>query len=129
MTETTLTVRTERSIDIVDITGQVEGAISMDYTGAVVLTTMHTTAALLINEAESRLLDDIETMLTSVIGDGPYEHDQIDDNAAAHLRASLLDASVVIPVDGGSLSLGTWQAVLLVDCDGPRTRTLRVTPL
>ncbi len=129
MTETTLTVRTERSIDIVDITGQVEGAISMGYTGAVVLTTMHTTAALLINEAESRLLDDIETMLTSVISDGPYEHDQIDDNAAAHLRASLLDASVVIPVDDGSLSLGTWQAVLLVDCDGPRTRTIRVTPL
>lgn len=58
-------------------------------------------------------------------GEG-YGHDEIDDNADAHLRAMLLGESVSVPVVDGDLALGTWQSVLVVDCDGPRTRSIEV---
>ncbi|WP_435101340.1 secondary thiamine-phosphate synthase enzyme YjbQ [Halarchaeum sp. P4] len=59
--------------------------------------------------------------------DEQYAHDRIDDNADAHLRAMLLGESVSVPVSDGELDLGTWQSVLFVECDGPRTRSVTVT--
>ncbi len=56
----------------------------------------------------------------------PSFHDALDGNADAHLRALLLGHGVVLPVAEGELDLGTWQSVLLVECDGPRTRTVAV---
>jgi len=53
--------------------------------------------------------------------------DALDGNADSHLRALLLDESVSVPVSDGALALGTWQSVLLLDCDGPRTRSVTVT--
>ena len=55
------------------------------------------------------------------------EHDALDGNADAHLRSSLLGRSVSIPIRDGALALGTWQSVLLIECDGPRERSLSVT--
>lgn len=50
----------------------------------------------------------------------------LDDNADSHLRAALIGPSVTVPATGGSPDLGRWQSVLLVECDGPRTRTVEV---
>ena len=58
--------------------------------------------------------------------DERWQHDQIDDNADAHVRALLVGPEVTVPVDEGSLDMGTWQSVLLVECDGPRRRTVEV---
>ena len=62
-----------------------------------------------------------------VPADEDYEHDAIDDNAVAHLQATVLGESVTIPVVEGELDLGSWQSVLFVECDGPRTRRVSVT--
>lgn len=121
-----ITVSTDDRLSVSDVTDRVAEAVPEDATGTVTVFVEHTTAGVTVNEAESRLLADFETVLTEMVDDEGWAHDRIDDNADAHLRAMLVGPSVTVPVEDGSLALGTWQSVLLVECDGPRTRTLRV---
>jgi secondary thiamine-phosphate synthase enzyme len=58
-----------------------------------------------------------------------YRHNDIDNNATAHIKASLLGNAVVVPFENGKLQLGTWQRVLFVEFDGPRTRRVIVKEL
>lgn len=122
-------VSTSDRTELVDVTAEVAAAVPDGAeSGLCHVFVPHTTAGVIVNEAETRLLSDIDRMLDTVVPrDEQYEHDQIDDNAAAHLRATLLGESVSVPVEGGDLALGTWQSVLFVECDGPRTRSLRVS--
>jgi len=122
----TFDVRTDRKLSVTDITADVEKKVPQSYTGTVTVFVEHTTAAVTINESESRLRADFETMLSALIDDDGWQHDQLDGNADSHLRAFLLGPSETIPVTDGTLSLGRWQSVLFVDCDGPRTRTVTV---
>lgn len=117
---------TERTA-VLDVTDRVNGALPSDAAGTCTVFVRHTTAGVVVNEAESRLLSDVASFLDDVVPDGGWEHDRIDDNADSHLRALLLGPSVTLPVSDGRLDLGTWQSVLLVECDGPRTRTVGVT--
>ena len=121
-----LEVRTERRLDVVDVTDRVEDTLPGDADGTCTVFVRHTTAGVVVNEAESRLLGDVESFLGDLVPDDGWEHDRIDDNADSHLRALLLGPGETLPVSGGDLDLGTWQSVLLVECDGPRTRTLDV---
>ncbi|MFD1568517.1 secondary thiamine-phosphate synthase enzyme YjbQ [Halolamina litorea] len=122
-----LQVETAARTDIVDVTADVAEAVPSGVDGVCTVFVPHTTAGVVVNENESRLLADLESALERLVprGEG-YDHDAIDDNADAHLRATLLGESVSIPVVDGSLALGTWQSVLFVECDGPRTRSLEV---
>lgn len=122
----TITVSTEERLTVVDVTDRVADAVPNGATGVVTITVEHTTAAVTVNEAEPRLLGDIETALTDLVPNEGWAHDELDGNADAHIRAMLVGPSETVPVEDGSLVLGTWQSVLLVECDGPRTRTLRV---
>lgn len=124
-----LTVRTTDRVDVVDVTSEVESAIPADTeTGLCHVYVPHTTAGIVVNEPEDRLLDDVESFLATLVPqEAGYGHDAIDDNADAHLRSLLLGESVTVPIQDGTLALGTWQAILLVDGDGPRTRRLTVT--
>jgi len=124
-----LQVATGDRFDIVDITDEVAAAIPDDFdAGLCTVFVQHTTAGVVVNEHEHRLLSDIEAALTDLVSrTGGYEHDTVDDNADAHLRTLLLDESVSVPVRNGALALGTWQSVLLVECDGPQTRSVTVT--
>lgn len=119
-------VRTEGRLDAVDVTGRVESALPGDAEGTCTVFVRHTTAGVAVNEAESRLLGDVESFLDDLVPEGGWDHDRIDDNADAHLRALLLGPGETLPVSGGELDLGTWQSVLLVECDGPQTRTVDI---
>lgn len=123
---TRFAVETGRATHAVDITDRITAAIPADVDGTVAVVVRHTTAGVTVNEAEERLLADIESFLEGVVEDSGWGHDQLDGNADAHLRAMLVGSSVTLPVADGSLDLGTWQSVLLVECDGPRTRTIEV---
>jgi hypothetical protein len=57
---------------------------------------------------------------------GIWEHDKVDDNGAAHLKAMILGPSETVPIRGGRLLLGTWQGIALVGCDGSREREIVV---
>ncbi|WP_436934760.1 secondary thiamine-phosphate synthase enzyme YjbQ [Halovenus marina] len=123
-----LTVSTESKLTVVDITDAVERALPADTTGTVTVFSQHTTAAITVNEAESNLLADFEDALADLIPDSGWQHDRLDGNADSHVRSLLLGPEVTIPVEDGNLQLGTWQSILLVECDGPRTRTVVVAP-
>jgi secondary thiamine-phosphate synthase enzyme len=123
-----LTVPTGDHTDVVDITDRVESALPEDAEGVWTVFVEHTTAGVRLNEAEPRLLSDIETFVDDLAPDAGWEHDRLDGNADSHLRALLLGSDVSVPVAGGELDLGTWQSVLLIECDGPRERTVRLLP-
>lgn len=119
-------VDTDRRLDVVDVTDRVDDTIPPDHGGTCTVFVRHTTAAVVVTEAEPRLIEDLRTFLADAVADEGWRHDALDGNADAHLRASLLGPSVTLPVADGALDLGRWQSVLLVDCDGPRTRTVAV---
>ena len=123
-----VSVETTSRVSVDDVTAAVRERIPTDFdTGLCTVFVRHTTAGITVNEAEERLLDDLENALADLVPtDDGYRHDQIDDNADSHLRSMLLGSSVTIPVTDGRLDLGTWQSILLVEADGPRTRTLSV---
>jgi secondary thiamine-phosphate synthase enzyme len=120
-------VSTDARLDVVDVTDRVADAVPADADkGTLTVFVEHTTAGVVVNEAEPGLLDDVRTFLDDLVPDEGWAHDRIDDNADAHLRALLLGPSATVPVVDGSPALGRWQSVLFVDCDGPRERTVQV---
>ncbi|MFA4662255.1 secondary thiamine-phosphate synthase enzyme YjbQ [Pyrococcus kukulkanii] len=122
-------ITTSKEVEIIDITEKVREIVRKSGVedGIVVVFTRHTTAGIIINENESGLISDLEKTLEKLIPKGAgYSHDRIDNNAHSHLRAIILGSSVVIPVENGRLALGTWQSVLFVELDGPRTREIYV---
>ena len=128
----TLTVRTGRSAEVVDVTDQVEGVVRASgvQEGVAVVQTPHTTTAVVVNEGEGQLVADLLDWSAKMVPQGAgYRHDGTDGNAHAHLRGMMLGASATIPVSGGRLALGTWQSVLFLEMDGPRNRRLNVQVL
>jgi secondary thiamine-phosphate synthase enzyme len=126
-------LRTERRTQLVDITGEVRDAVSGRDGAAVVVYVPHTTAGVTINEhADPAVARDHEAALERIVEDGwPWQHVELgDENAPTHVRASLLGASVVVPLrEDGSLALGTWQGIFFCEFDGPRERSVYVTVL
>ena len=94
--------------------------------GVVTLFVPHTTAAVTIQEnADPPLKQDITRALAQVFPRaGNYGH--CEDNAAAHMKAVLVGASVQVPFAAGKLRLGTWQGIYLCEFDGPRRRQVVV---
>jgi secondary thiamine-phosphate synthase enzyme len=121
-------VKTSEKIELKDITGHVQSIVN-DFKikqGIAFVYTLHTTATLIINEAERGLLNDIKKWVQAAFSRTDYDHDKIDTNAAAHIAASFAKNAVTIPVDDGKLTLGTWQRILHLELDGPRTRSVIV---
>ncbi len=119
---------TRGEIDLVDITHEVEKAVEESgvKNGQVVVFVPGATGAVVTIEHESGLLEDFKSALKELIPKGKgYLHDRIDDNAHSHLRASLLGASMVLPVVEGRLVRGVWQQIFFVELDvRPRHRRL-----
>ncbi len=96
----------------------------------------HTTTALIVNENEPRLLEDLRRFLMRLAPPGVgYLHDDIElrdcppdepRNAHSHLVAMLLNSTETIAIGQGKLILGSWQSLLLVELDGPRERSIHV---
>lgn len=121
-------VKTRQRAEIIDITAEVEKKLEGD--GVALIFTPHTTASIILNEAESRLLEDIIVTLEKIVpSNARYKHNEIDNNADAHIKASLLGNSVFLPFKDGKLQIGTWQRVLFVEFDGPRMRKVYVKVL
>ncbi len=116
---------TERIMDLVHRLNVREGMISV--------WSMHTTCAVLINESQTALREDMTRFLEELVEkDAAWKHndpaysDCSRRNADSHLRAMLLGHSLAIQVSGGEAVLGQWQRILVAELDGPRERQLRV---
>lgn len=121
-------ISTSERLEVRDVTADVEAALPTDDAGTCTICCRHTTAAVVVNEADPPLLADIEQFLADIVPDAGWAHDDRDGNADSHLRAMLLGPTVTVPYRDGRLDLGTWQSLLFVECDGPRTRQLTVHP-
>jgi len=125
-----LSVSTSGTYEVVDITRQVAAVVAESELdeGLCSVYVPHATAAIVINEnADPNIGDDLLAALDKTIPEGIWRHDRIDGNGAAHIKAAILGPGETIPVDHGQLVLGTWQAIMLVDLDGPRHRRVVVT--
>ncbi|HSB69497.1 MAG TPA: secondary thiamine-phosphate synthase enzyme YjbQ [Candidatus Methylomirabilis sp.] len=123
------TVRTKARQEMVDLTTRVSELVKAAGVrdGLCLIYVPHATAAVVINEnADPNVCADILDALARLIPEGRWRHDRIDNNAAAHIKATILGPSEAVPVRGGRLALGTWQSVMLVELDGPRDRTVIV---
>lgn len=124
----TLIVKTDRRTQLVDVTAQVQKAVTASgvASGVCYLYVPHTTAAITINEsADPEVARDVESTLDRLIPTtGPYRHGE--GNSDSHLKAVLVGASQIVPVEGGKLVLGRWQGVFFCEFDGPRERRVQV---
>jgi secondary thiamine-phosphate synthase enzyme len=122
-------VKTRKAHEVVDITRQVAEVVGRARVAEGICTVFvrHATAAIIINEnADPGFRQDVITALDRLFPQGIWEHDKVDDNGAAHLKAAILGPSEAVPVKDGRLLLGTWQGIALVECDGPREREIVV---
>ena len=124
----TLSVRTNRRTEMVDITGQIQELVRLSGVeeGVCHIFQAHTTAGLTINEnADPSVQADILMVLNRIISEKEaYRH--LEGNSPAHIKASLMGAQLTVLVSNGSLVLGTWQGVFLCEFDGPRTRKVHL---
>ena len=124
-----LTIRTRKTQEMLDITSQVAEMVRRSgvTNGLCLVYVPHATAAIVINEnADPNVCQDILDALGRVVPEGVWRHDRVDNNAAAHIKATILGPSQAVPVRESGLRLGTWQSVMLVELDGPRDRTVIV---
>ena len=124
-----ITLRTRKTQEMNDITQHVADEVRRTGVkdGLCLVFVPHASAAVVINEnADPNVCQDILDALGQMIPEGAWRHDRIDNNAAAHIKATILGPSETVPVRGGALRLGTWQSLMLVEFDGPRDRTVIV---
>src|SRR5579871_3607615 len=126
---------TRQKTEFINLTEDVERTLreSGIRDGIALVQSLHSTTGLLVNEWQDALLEDFRTLLEqAVCGDTPWRHNdpRFSDcdrgNAVSHLRAALLGSSAMLAVRGGRLVRGTWQSIILVELDGPRTRSVSI---
>jgi secondary thiamine-phosphate synthase enzyme len=135
---TKVRIATEHRTEFIDLTESLEEflASSRIAIGLLNVQSLHTTAAIVVNEGEPLLLKDFDSLLDDVAPDTvAYGHDDETvrtvnlnpgerPNGASHCRALLLPTSACLNVVNGRLLLGRWQRVFLVELDGPRARDI-----
>jgi secondary thiamine-phosphate synthase enzyme len=121
-----LTIQTPERYEIRDITDEVERvrAKAKLHEGIVLVSTMHITSSIFVNDHEPGLWSDIMTWLEELAPFGrDYKHHLTgEDNADAHLKRMLLGHQVLVPVTAGKLDLGPWERVHYGEFDGRRPK-------
>ncbi|HZS09214.1 MAG TPA: secondary thiamine-phosphate synthase enzyme YjbQ [Blastocatellia bacterium] len=121
-----LVFETKKRRDYINITDEVTRAVheSNVREGLVLVSAMHITASVYVNDAEDGLIADIDEWLEKLAPTRPdYRHHQTgEDNGDAHLKNLLLHHQVLLPITKGELDLGTWQQVYYAEFDGRRRK-------
>lgn len=125
-----IAVSTSKREEMIDITSQVNKVMeeSNAKNGLCNVFSTHTTCSIIINENyDPNICTDILNYLRSEAPKGKWLHDKVDENADAHIKVCLLGSSETIPFKDGKMQLGRWQAIQLVELDGPRERKIIVS--
>ncbi len=124
-----LTFQTSKREEFVLITNQVEQAVKTSGVreGMVLVSAMHITAAVYVNDAEDGLIEDIKEWLRGLAPDKDYRHHRTgEDNGSAHLKNLILHHQLILPITNGKLDLGPWQQVYYAEFDGQRRKRVVV---
>jgi secondary thiamine-phosphate synthase enzyme len=135
MINETVRLVTDKRLELYNLTEKVADLLRRHdiKDGVVLLSSLHTTLALFVNEWQSALLHDVKAMLNKVVSpldawrhNDPKQSDCDRENAHSHLQASLLGHAVSFSVSKGKLVLGQFQAIIAAELDGPRNRDLAI---
>jgi len=121
---------TQSHREYINITDKVEEIVlaSGIQDGMVLVSAMHITAGVYVNDAESGLIQDIDDWLEHLAPTGPdYRHHRTGEtNGDSHLKSLLIHHEVIVPITGGRLDLGPWQQIYYAEFDGQRRKRLVV---
>jgi len=122
--------RTSQRREMIRITDEVAEIVGRSGVreGMVLVSAMHITAGVYVNDWESGLIEDFATWLEQLAPSGrDYRHHQTgEDNADAHLKRTLMGHQVLLPITGGRLDLGPWEQVFYAEFDGQRRKRVVV---
>jgi secondary thiamine-phosphate synthase enzyme len=123
-----INIRTKTRTEFVDITSKIQELVDEEgiKDGICYVYIPHTTAGITINEgADPSVVKDIQNMLNKLIPHNlNYLH--MEGNADAHVKTTIIGASIEVIIEGGKLLLGTWQSIFFCEFDGPRHRRAMV---
>lgn len=120
---------TRKRQEIVNITATVAKAVEKSGVreGFCLVSAMHITSAIWVNDEESGLKEDVMVWLEKLAPQGDYRHHQTgEDNADAHLKRTLVGHQVTLPITKGALDLGPWEQVFYMEFDGQRRKRVVV---
>jgi secondary thiamine-phosphate synthase enzyme len=124
-----LKIRTHKKREVIDSTAQVEAALKARFpgqTGVCTLLVLHTTAALTTADLDPGTDLDMLDAFDVLIPKLRYRHPHDPSHVPDHILSALIGTSVSLIVEKGELVLGTWQRVVLIELDGPRTREVAI---
>ena len=128
-------IQSRRKMEVIDVTSRVSEIVERSgvKNGLANVWIPHTTAAIAVNEHDTDLWDDILTVMEKLVPiKGNYRHNAKygwiprEQNAHAHILNCLIKPAVTLPIENGRMLIGTWQSILFIEMDGPRTRTVYV---
>ena len=121
---------TREKKEYINITKQIMDILenSNIHEGMALVSAMHITAGVYVNDAEEGIVKDIDNMLEDLAPYGPdYLHHRTgENNGDAHLKSILVHHQVIVPVTKGRLDLGTWQQIYYAEFDGRRKKRVVV---
>lgn len=128
-----LVFNTKNRREYINITDEVAQAVADSDVkeGMVLVSAMHITAAVYVNDAEDGLIADIDEWLEHLAPTrADYRHHQTgEDNGDAHLKNLLMHHQIILPITNGRLDLGTWQQVYYAEFDGQRRKRVIIKVL
>jgi|SRR6058998_2274286 len=123
-----MTFHTKRHREYIHITPQIEAIVRKSGVkeGMVLVSAMHITAGVYVNDNESGLIEDIDEWLEAL---APFRreykhHETGEDNGDSHLKALLIHHQVIVPITSGKLDLGPWQRIFYAEFDGQRDKRM-----
>ena len=121
---------TKKRQEFVRITDEVAGIVQKSAVreGMALVSAMHITAGVFVNDWESGLIHDFQSWLEKLAPAGlPYKHHQTgEDNADAHLKRTIMGHQVMVPITDGKLDLGPWEQIFYAEFDGQRKKRVVV---
>jgi len=125
-----ITVNTKKEKEILNITPQVEDIVAKSGVkdGMALVSAMHITASVFVNDEEPGIKQDLLEWAENVAPDRPdYRHHQTgESNGDAHLKSLLFNHEIIVPITGGRLDFGPWQQIFYGEWDGRRNKRIIV---
>jgi len=125
-----ITIQSKKPRECFDLTTQIKAAMekSSFKDGVILVASLHSNSAIVINDPEPGLLEDLDAWLSEIapVRDDYRHKGRFESNAAIHMQGILLNQQALVPFTEGRLDLGPWQAVLYFDLDGLRPKRILV---
>ncbi len=128
-----ITLQTKKSREVINITSQVKAAMDKSgfRDGVILVSTLHSNAAIIVNDEEPGFLEDLDAWLNQLApARDDYKHKgRFESNSSIHFQSLLLHHQEIVAFAEGRLDLGPWQFVLFVELDGLRPKRILIKVL